>query len=346
MGSKSRYWLVLAMLACATARAQELQTSAEIPREILSNDRASVEFTKDIGGRILSYHLAGRDNVLLLSEAVKHEVMPRHDVDAPFIQYNGAIVWLGPQSDWWKYQTLNLVRRLLAPEWPPDPYLIYADNALTHNSGTSVSLRGIDSPVSGVRVDKDIALQPDGSLYLRANMTNVSDSPVNWDLWFLARVSPDARVYVPSADPDTMRIQDFQPELYDRPAYSFVDGLLSLAPKDVAADRAGRQGKFMLGVRQPWIASFYAGQLLLISFEKVPPAYIHPRQAPVELYVNQDRNFPAIGVIELETHSALRELYPGETFSAWQHWYLFDYSGSDDEAEQIAFLRSVLGDGF
>jgi hypothetical protein len=57
-----------------------------------------------VGGRLVSASLSGYENILNSDSAQWNEApekRPTMDPAQPFKAYNGMIVWLSPQSEWW-----------------------------------------------------------------------------------------------------------------------------------------------------------------------------------------------------------------------------------------------------
>lgn len=90
----------------------------------LSNSTIEIKLLPGVGGRLVSASLAGYENILNSDSALWNEPpekRPTMDPSQPFKAYNGMIVWLSPQSEWWvkqdTYPELKNTRSL----WPPDP---------------------------------------------------------------------------------------------------------------------------------------------------------------------------------------------------------------------------------
>ncbi len=124
---------------------------------MLNNKNIEVGILTEAGGRIVILRKPGFKNILksdssLWIDPEKH--INKISAFSDFIAFNGHITWVGPQSEWWTHQNLNIERNKLKADWPPDPYLIYGSNEIISRSDTSIIMVGLKSPVSGLRIFK------------------------------------------------------------------------------------------------------------------------------------------------------------------------------------------------
>ena len=316
---------------------------AQIEMHRLGSPALELQVTPDIGGRIVSLALRGRDNILLVGEEVITEPEPYVAPDADNVGYLAQEIWVGPQSHWWTQQQVNPERAASKATWPPDPYLILARNQLVESSPTQVTLRSPASPVSGLVLTKRYSLVADNpnQVQLEVEAQNFRDTQVAWDIWFNTRVSPEMQVYVPLADAADVRLEPFGDKRFDDPVYQLQDGLLRLAPVAPGPDKIGRGGKLFIQPQQGWLAAFNGDQVFIIHFPLQPKAAIHPEQGQVELYLFTHQGLPKQGLLELEVHAPYRQLAPGQRMSAGQRWTLLPYPGDASAQAQRDFLRSL-----
>jgi len=76
---------------------------------------------------------------------------------------------------------------------------------------------------------------------------------------------------------------------------------------------------------KPFVASVVGGNLLVVRFEKFERSQIHPSHGLVELF-NHVEASKSNSFLELEHHSPVKVLAPGESISAWQTWEVFPIS--------------------
>ncbi|UYB54514.1 DUF4380 domain-containing protein [Xanthomonas sp. AM6] len=305
----------------------------------MDNGVIRLTVTPTLGGRVLGFQRSTGPNLVKVGEAVQRQPTPPVDAMAGDIPYFGHDVWVGPQSAWWQHQDANPARRAAHANWPPDPYLSFATTTVTARSPRRLQLRGVDSPVSGVRLHKTFALSPQraDSVLLQVQAQNVRKTAVAWDLWFNTRVAAATRVLVPVAAATDIRVQPSDGAGYAPPQYALRDGMMALAAAPPPGS-AGQRGKLLLQPSAGWIAAFAGGQAWVIRFAHQPRARIHPEQGQVEFYLDAPAADPGSGLLEIEVHAPYRTLAPGQRMQAEEQWTLLDYAGGDDPAQQRRFL--------
>lgn len=312
----------------------------------LEDGTMSMEITPGLGGRVLSFSLKGRDNLLKVGEPVVSIPDPEVSADADNIGYFGHIVWAGPQKDWWARQNINPERLKAKATWPPDPYLVFAENRVVERAPGMLRLEGVKSPISGLRVYKSFSLvdRKPGTVALDAEAVNVSGENVSWDLWFNTRVQPMTRVYVPVSSGKDVRSVSLGDETAGPVEYSVSDGLFSLRQVPLPPGGSGREGKVFIQPSAGWMAGFAAGQAFIIEFPLQPRKAIHPEHGQVEIYLNYRADKPEDSLIEMEVHAPYRTLEPGQSMRAGEQWTALPYGGPDDEASHANFLRKYFGE--
>lgn len=335
----------LAALIGLAATAAVPAAEPESPSRVrLQSPALAVEVSPRLGGRMLHLSLPGAPNLLLEGEAVHSQPDPRVEADGQNIPYLGHEVWVGPQADWWKFQTVNAARRKAGAIWPPDPWLAHGRTRVLEQGGSRLVLEGAESPVSGVQLVQSFNLAPDrAALEHVVEMRSIRKQPVSRDIWFNSRVPPQTRVYVPVApDGSGVRVRSDTGDGYDALATRTADGLFSLELLPPGEGLLGRRGKVFIQPQAGWIAGFNAGQAFVIHFEHQPLERIHPDQGQVELYLDwrPDQAYPSM--MELEVHAPYTTLEPGASTSARQWWIVRRYDGPDRRDAQVAFLRRML----
>lgn len=310
--------------------------------ETLQLQSSQLEFslTPNLGGRVLAFHLKEQANLLKVGEAVESLPNPNVDAFADNIGYLGHVVWLGPQNAWWQQQNVNPERRAEHAPWPPDPYSIFATNQVLKHTLNEIELLGVESPVWGTQIRKNFRLL-DGNanaLVHRAEVTNISQHPVSWDVWFNTRVQPTTKVFVPVAGEGAVQLQTFNDALA-APHYQIQQQYLVL---DLSADKSAQQGKLLIQPRAGWMAGLQAGQWFIIQFPLHSKAEIHPQQGQVELYAQVDPVRFGEGLIEMEVHAPYKTLASGEAMSSEQVWYLYPDQHQTQSMGEIAYLKSLI----
>ncbi|QJE01661.1 DUF4380 domain-containing protein [Massilia forsythiae] len=336
----------------ATAGARPAPVSAPLTTHALDNGTVRASITDAIGGRLLSFALAGKANFLKIDTAAG-DPGARVDADTGNVGYLGHEVWIGPQKQWWSHQDANPGRAAAGAEWPPDPYLSLARYTVVRSDRAGIALASPASPVNGLQLDKRYNLVPGrpNSLRLEVDAVNRRRAGVAWDIWFNTRVHGDTRVYVPVA-----RREDVAQHAIERGAdivplaWTLADGVLSIdmavpeaggTEAGVIARKAGRRnGKLLLQPSGGWMAGFRDGMALVIQFALQPRAAIHPDQGQVELYNDYAADDPGNGLLEMEVHAPYRQLAPGARMAAAETWTLLPYDGPDTRAAHLDFLRA------
>lgn len=329
------------LLLCLCAAHAPATAADDASRLVLDNGTVRLEATPALGGRILSWHLAGEPNVLKVGEdALRTQPRPTWSASAGDIPYLGHDVWVGPQSQWWLHQDVNTQRRAAAANWPPDPYLSLATTRVRSRNARQFVLEGVDSPVTGVRLRKQVSLLEDAphSVLVEAEARNIRDAAVSWDLWFNTRVAADTRVFVPVRDADAdVDLQASTDSGTTAPRHVWQAGLFALTAQSADSPLIQR-GKYRVQPSAGWMAGFAGHQVLLIRFQHQPRERIHPEQGQVELYLDAPSYARTQGLMEMEVHAPYRELAPGERMHAAERWTLLRYDGPDEFKAQRAFL--------
>ncbi|SMF41227.1 protein of unknown function [Alteromonadaceae bacterium Bs31] len=333
-----KYSLALALLLASVAsHCSELKTID------LQNENVVVRVSPQMGGRLLEFALHEHASIIKVGDEVFSNPQPEVTAQSDNIGYMGHIVWLSPQSQWWRQQTINKSRFENAAAWPPDPFLVQASNTVLKNNKRLIHLLGPASPVSGVRIEKTfelMAAQPHG-LNLGAIATNMGESTVSWGLWFNTRLEADAKVYVPVLNEKDIRMWDTKPE--ESPlSFSVVDGILALHSPPPEKGKTRRNGKLFIKPSAGWMAAFDEKQLIIIQFDLQPHVAIHPEQAQVELYMDYQKQALEEGLIEMELHSPYTEMPPGASIESGQQWLLLPYQGKNSDKARRAFLVKTI----
>jgi hypothetical protein len=337
MPTPRKTYLALALPCALMASAQ---AASELPVHTLANGSVTATVTDAIGGRLLSFGLAGQPSFLKVDTAAGNPGAP---IDATLdnVGYLGHEVWIGPQKEWWSHQDVNPARA--GAPWPPDPYLGLARYRVEDKRADAVTLASPASPVNGLQLVKRYSLvegKPH-SLRLEVDAANVRTSQVAWDIWFNTRAHADTRVYVPVARREDVRQQAIEPKPDMMPlTWTLADGLFSLDPYRAGKGQPHRNGKMLLQPSAGWMAGFHGKQVLVIQFTHQPRAAIHPDQGQVELYNDWQPDAPDKGLMEMEVHAPYVKLAPGRHMQASELWTLLPYDGPDTRRAHVAFLRA------
>jgi hypothetical protein len=317
---------------------------ARVPTHQLDNGTVQASITESIGGRLLSFSLAGKPNFLRLDETAGDPAAPV-DARADNVGYLGFEIWAGPQKQWWMHQHVNAERAASKAGWPPDPYLSLAKYKLGKATAQEVVVESPASPVNGLQLKKRYALvegKPN-SLQVDVSATNRRHQNVAWDIWFNTRVRADTQVYVPVASKDDVHMQPVEGEADKAPlTFTYTDRIFSLDVPALTAGQPARNGKVFIQPADGWMAGFHSGQAFIVQFAHQPRSAIHPDQGQIELY----NDFPLDlnkGLMEMEVHAPYVKLAPGHSMRAGELWTILPYDGAATREAHVAFLRAQAG---
>jgi hypothetical protein len=332
--SKTALALALPCVLMAAAHA-----ASNLPVHTLDNGSVRATVTDAIGGRLLSFGLAGKPSFVKSDTAAGDPDAPL-DATTDNVSWLGHEIWIGPQKEWWSHQDVNPAR---TGGWPPEPYLSLGRYKVEEKTADAIALAGPTSPVNGLQLVKRYALVPGKprSLRLDVDAANVRKTQVAWDIWFNTRAHAATRVYVPVAHRGDVRQQAIEPKPDMVPlTWTLADGIFSLDAYPAGKGKPHRNGKMLLQPSSGWMAGFHGGQVLVIQFAHQPRTKIHPDQGQVELYNDWQPDAPDKGLMEMEVHAPYVQLAPGRHMQASELWTLLPYDGPDTRKAQVAFLRA------
>ncbi len=309
----------------------------------LENDEYKVGILTPVGGRIVYLQYKDSGNILksdstLWDEPDSLRVQP--GPESPFKAYNGHIVWVGPQSEWWRHQDINPAKKTRSTNWPPDPWLIYGDYKVVSQTDNELVIMGPRSPVSGLRLVKTIRLESDGGIYFEAEAYNTRRTSVSWDLWLNTRLDGFVRSFVPVDQQEKVRIQDKESS---RMPYAHCKGYFYYLTESPGSEQKQRNSKAFITPSQNWMAAFTGEYCFRISFPDSDPSKVHPEQAKVEIY-NASFHNETENLTELEYHCDFKTLQPGESMKTWQRWEVLHYKGKDKPESYIRFMKRQFGE--
>lgn len=287
----------------------------------LENNDLKVGIVCNAGGRLVYLGTHGGDNIIHSDfDELTHtfpEVIAPSDT-AGFIPYNGFITWLGPQSQWWQQQNVNLNRKNAQAVWPPDPYIIYGEFEVKKRKQNSLSIVGKPSPISGVQLMKTFKLKGD-QLHITVEAINTSSKTVSWDIWSNIRVDGSTPFFVPGIDAEMTRITPRVDDQHQAMNHLLEDGLFTTILEKPSGLKPMRHMKAFLYPEHGEIFAFPKNHLLQITFDKVPNHKIHPEQGFVEIY-NLIAHDASLNLLELEHHGPYTAIEPGSSLFHSETW--------------------------
>lgn len=311
---------------------------------ILRGDELEVGILSEMAGRIVLLRRPGGENLLQSDPALWAEhPSKRPDPSAgPFWkEYGGHITWLAPQSGWWAYQ--NDYPEMHGQGWPPDPYQIYGPATVVEKSDRHVILSGPESPITGVRMTKEVRLLDDGRVLVRASAENSADEPRAWGLISNTRFAPRTPSYIPLAEGDEpVFISLFTGPRENPLPFAILDGFFSFrVDEPVPAGLEGWSDKASMTSRG-YLAAFPPGYCFVKRADVSQATEVHPEHRFAEIYENVPAQPDGWGILELEFVGPSKRLAPGESVSFEETWEVLDYDGPQTDTARIAFLRAQV----
>jgi len=311
----------------------------------LQSESIEVGVIPDLGGMVALLNLKGKKNLLKVDEALwDNPPSPRRQF-GPLTRwkaYNGHIVWLGPQSEWWTQQTKSVSRLKTKAVWPPDPYINQGYFRITEKSDNSIIMAGPPSEFSGVELTKQIKIIGDNKVLFSVRAVNIRSNPVSWDLWLNTRVDGYARCYVPLSDPTKVRFDGTETDIQDMSSFLHdkQNNFFYIEPLPPSKGKVSRWAKAFIPADKGFIAGFTSGQAIIIKFKKHTPQQIHPQHALVEIY-NYTNNNREDALTELEYHAPYITLNTGESMETSEEWELYPFDAEINHENCIKFLNNL-----
>jgi hypothetical protein len=304
MPRTARYFSVC-LLACLAASPVSAKVTAERVeyhgwKECwkLANGTVDLVFVPKIG-RIMRYGKVGGPNVLWENPKMLGK-LPIETKD--WQNFGGDKVWPGPQTVW---------------GWPPDPELDPGKHEAKLLSGNRLLVIGAASGKSGVRFEREIAMDPAGTGVRIVNrMVNTSTKPVKWAVWEIAQID----------DPDYATLPLSPVEVHPLKYYPFPDNVPLAERVTVEPDRVvirrdtQKSAKIGSYSEKSEASSVKAGQRFRITVEdRAEPSERYPHGGGrQEIYTNPNPD----SYVELEMLGPVRDLKPGERSELRLRWTL------------------------
>jgi hypothetical protein len=310
---------------------------------ILGNEKIEAGILPAIGGRVVFLRRPGKESIIKSDESLwgdGPEERPALSSRPGWKSYNGHIVWLGPQADWWAQQNKNRYLKKERADWPPDPYHCFAEFKVLEHTADTIRLQGPQSPITGIQLTKTITLSPTGTVRFAVAGKNIRKTPVAWDLWLNTRVDGYADCYVPVAPRHFVKIESKIAQWRECAAYEMIDGFFHFLPKKPSRKVKLASAKALMYPQTPLMAAFNKSQVLLIRFPMHKRDAIHPLQGLVEFY-NETTHDKTRAISELEYHAPYKTLMPGQSMETWEEWEVLPYQGGNHPRKKISFLNKI-----
>lgn len=277
--------VVLALAGCAVAPAPRVEPYRGRPGVVLEAPGVRMVVLPELAARIVHYGRGG-ENILW---------------ERPDRPGGGYLLDLGPE---------NIPRHPLLAEGP----------YVWETRGNAVVLTSPNDPVTGMRLQKEITLDPDGSLLVLQRMKNVSELPKSYFIWdrtlckgggyALVPLNPKSRFPARWAlgkrlSPKEWEYNGKDPSL---PAVKVLDNIL-------VAQCGGPEQKLGADADAGWIAYAWGRLLFVKYFPTFPDGRYSDAGLSVELYFRDE-------FTELEPVSPEIGLTPPQEYAFPEKWLL------------------------
>jgi len=332
--------IVLLFTHCTNSEKQETENENLI---VLKNGNTTLKVLPSMGGRIVSFQRNNSNNILKSDPNLWNYKFER-PVDElilnDMIPFNGHIVWVGPQSEWWINQDIDKELKKRASDWPPDPYLIYGDYKVIKKTGNYVKLRGPKSEYTGIQLTKDITLKENGKVVFTVEAQNIREEPIAWDLWLNTRMDGFDKVYVPIANENDLRMEHRVTETTEEMPYKIDNGYFHFETLSPPANKSKRYGKAFIYPSKNELFAFTKNDMFVIHFKKYSRKLVHPEQGLIEIYNSVTDSGDAL--MEIEYHTPYQVIQPKEKISGKEVWEVVEYRNGNNTEDHIDFINVYL----
>lgn len=281
----------------------------------LASGRVSLTIAPQAGGRVVSLTLDDVEAFFTLPELRGRcfEIASAKDVrekkaQLGWLHYGGYKTWLAPQERW--------TDGLPFLDLDSGPYRVSVDEK------PSVASVRLTSPVcreTKMELTRTVSMSTGGRITVEQAMTNRSSGDVMWGLWDVTQVGGPGIAVLPVAEQSRFPhgVKAYSNEGRSQEVinqYVRVDsGLAMIRCSEIEPFKYGTDSM------EGWIAGLLERSddrwlAYLKTFQPIPGA-TYPHEATVEVY-----DSGTLPYFELELHSPLQRLAPGETYAFSEQW--------------------------
>lgn len=288
------------------------------------------EIALDCGGRIAQ--ILYKNKNLLMGDMKTWRINPPLPTPqtTDFIQYFGAETWIGPQSEWWLNQDLNIEQRESPIKWPPDPFVSYGRFKVLSQTQESITITSEPSPLTGLKMTKVYEITSDGKVLMTTHVTNTAEQPKKFDIWHIVRTPVSAvpsfvtdkasyKVEGPTHDYERMVIHKLEEnELYDN-LFNFhfdTEAMQADAQKriDEKETTPVYTAKAFCSYANNGLYTVFSERddvFMVLHTDEFPAKDLEEGAAPIEVYCYYNA-IENKGFYEIEFHSPTLTLKPNE----------------------------------
>ncbi len=304
--------LWISLSTCLSVHAQVLT---------LQNEHLQIGVLPNCGGRLVQFQPVEGVNLI-----DSNPTLWDTDDASQWRPVFGHVIWVGPQSRWHERPPRN---------WPPDLALVMGRYEITEKSNTAITLRSSSNSEWGLELTKQYTLK-EQTLHLAVTARNVAEHDLRWDLWSNTRWHPDGRGYVPMGSNRTVQLQyrALDPLTYEAPTHRIVAGWFSFDQPVISKPGNKSWAKAMIEPAQCLMVYQRDQHVVLQQTQPIHAGRVSSGHSPVEVYVDHGQN-----LLEMEFHSQVHELSPGQTMSlnqTWQYRHLKSTTSINDLLQSLS----------
>lgn len=303
----------------------------------LASGRISLTVAPQAGGRVVSLKLDDVEAFFTLPQlrGQSFDVASAEDVrerkrQLGLLHYGGYKTWLAPQDRW--------------TDGLPFLDLDSGSYRVSVDKNSDVCSVRLTSPVcreTNMELTRTVSMSSEGRIRVEQAMTNRSSEAVTWGLWDVTQVGGPGLALLPVADES--RHPDGVKAYANEGRSQEVKGEYVSVANGVATVRCHEKEPFKYGTdsTEGWIAALLhrstEQSLAYVKFFEAIHGATYPHEATVEVY-----DSGTLPYFELEVHSPLRRLGPGETYAYAEDWIIDSVPNVGGAEALRAWVKDVM----
>ncbi len=288
---------------------------------VISNGKAEVYVTLDIGPRIIRYAICGNENMFwedteVLFKRNGQEMDNFYFKGAEWRIYGGHRMWLSPEN----------LPRSYYPDNDPVEYEIIDGGIIT---------RPQKQTTNQVQYEITVTMNESGLVNVKHLVTNHNALEIECAIWALSVTAKNGLLVLPQTQRDTVLLPNRQLILW--PYTKLNDDRVYWGERFISLQQnPNATGKFKIGLsnEDAYALLYNNGCLMVKTFDYHPDAVYPDGGACYETYTDPN-------MLESESLGALVLLAPGESNEHNEYWMLYDNIEKPKANDEAAFAEDV-----